>query len=387
MKQIVRIILAAAWLAAATAALAVEPFKIGLILPLSGPFASTGKQILTAANLYMQQKGDTVAGRKIELIVKDDGGLQPEVTKRLAQELAAQDKVNVLAGFGLTPLAFAAAPVATQAKIPMVVMAAATGSIPQRSPYVVRTARNMFQTTAPMADWAAKNKIKSVITLVSDYGPGIDAETIFTKRFTENGGKILANLRIPLQNPDFAPFLRRIKDARPDALFVMVPSGVGTAVMKQFIEKELGAAGIKLIGTGDVLDDDILPAMGSEAVGIVTTFDYSTAHDSPENKAYVAAFEKLAGHNMRPNFMSVGGYDGMHLIYEALKKAGPDADGDKLLAAMKGMRWVSPRGPVYIDPETRDIVMNVYIRRSEMVKGEIYNIEFDKYENFKGPGL
>ena len=295
MKQIVRIILAAAWLAAATAALAVEPFKIGLILPLSGPFASTGKQILTAANLYMQQKGDTVAGRKIELIVKDDGGLQPEVTKRLAQELAAQDKVNVLAGFGLTPLAFAAAPVATQAKIPMVVMAAATVSIPQRSPYVVRTARNMFQTTAPMADWAAKNKIKSVITLVSDYGPGIDAETIFTKRFTENGGKILANLRIPLQNPDFAPFLRRIKDARPDALFVMVPSGVGTAVMKQFIEKELGAAGIKLIGTGDVLDDDILPAMGSEAVGIVTTFDYSTAHDSPENKAYVAAFEKLAG--------------------------------------------------------------------------------------------
>jgi len=378
-------VLAATCLVAATVSLAAEPFKIGLILPLSGPFATTGKQILTAANLYMQQKGDTIAGRKIELIVKDDGGLQPETTKRLAQELATQDKVNVLAGFGLTPLAFAAAPIATQAKIPMVVMSAATDSIPQRSPYIVRTSRNMFQLTAPMADWAAKNKIKSVITLVSDYGPGIDAETIFTKRFAESGGKILETLRIPLKNPDFAPFLRRIKDSKPDALFVFVPSGVGSAVMKQFTEKGLGAAGIKLIGTGDVLDDDILPAMGVEAVDIVTTDNYSAAHNSPENKAYVEALKKFSGSNMRPNVMSLGGYDGMHLIYEALKKAGPDADGDKLLAAMKGMSWVSPRGPVHIDPETRDIVQNIYIRRSEMVKGEVYNIEFDKYENFKGP--
>ena len=385
MSRLIKAALAATILVAAGLSHAAEPFKIGLILPLSGPFASTGKQILTAANLYMQQKGDTIGGRKIELIVKDDGGLQPEVTKRLAQELATQDKVNVLAGFGLTPLAFAAAPIATQAKIPMVVMSAATDSVPQRSPYIVRTSRNMFQLTAPMADWAANNKIKSVITLVSDYGPGIDAETIFTKRFAEKGGKVLETLRIPLKNPDFAPFLRRIKDTKPDALFVFVPSGVGSAVMKQFTEKGLGAAGIKLIGTGDVLDDDILPAMGTEALGIVTTDNYSAAHDSPENKAYVEALRKFSGSNMRPNVMSLGGYDGMHLIYEALKKAGPDADGDKLLAAMKGLHWVSPRGPVHIDPETRDIVQNIYIRRSEMVKGEVYNIEFDKYENFKGP--
>ena len=243
----------------------------------------------------------------------------------------------------------------------------------------------MFQLTAPMADWAAKNKIKTVITLVSDYGPGIDAEGIFTKRFAENGGKILDTLRVPLKNPDFAPFLRRIKDSKPDALFVFVPSGVGSAVMKQFTEKGLGAAGIKLIGTGDVLDDDILPGMGMEAVGIVTADNYSAAHDSPENKAYVAALRKFSGSNMRPNVMSIGGYDGMHLIYEALKKAGPDADGDKLLAAMKGTSWVSPQGPVHIDPETRDIVQDIYIRRSEMVKGEVYNIEFDKYENFKAP--
>ena len=373
-------------LASTAVSLAAEPFKIGLILPLSGPFASTGKQIVTGANLYMQQMGDTVAGRKIELIVKDDGGLQPETTKRLAQELASKDKVNVLAGFGLTPLAFAAAPIATQAKIPMVVMSAATDSIPQRSPYIVRTSRNMFQLTAPMADWAAKNKNNSAVTLVTDYGPGIDAETIFTKRFTENGGKILSSLRVPLQNPDFSPFLRRINDTKPDALFVFVPSGVGTAVMKQFIEKGLAASGIKLIGTGDVLDDDILAGMGAEAVGIVTADDYSVAHDSPENKVFVAAFKKLAGNNMRPNVMSVSGYDGMRLIYEALKKAGGDADGDKLLAAMKGTSWVSPRGPVSIDPETRDIVQNIYIRRSEMVKGEVYNIEFDKYDNFKAPG-
>ena len=386
MQRLIRAALLTTCLFSASLSFAAEPFKIGLIVPLSGPFASTGKQIVTGVKLYMQQAGDTVSGRKIELIIKDDGGLQPEVTKRHAQELASQDKVNVLAGFGLTPLAFAAAPIATQAKTPMVVMSAATDVVPQRSPYIVRTSRNMYQLTAPIADWAAKNKIKSAITLVSDYGPGIDAEAIFIKRFTDNGGKIMNSLRVPLQNPDFSPFLRRINDAKPDALFVFVPSGVGTAVMKQFIEKGLAASGIKMIGTGDVLDDDILAGMGSEALGIVTADDYSVAHDSPENKAFVAAFKKLAGNNMRPNVMSVSGYDGMHLIYEALKKAGADADGDKLLASMKGLSWISPRGPISIDPETRDIVQNIYIRRSEMVKGEVYNIEFDKYENFKKPG-
>lgn len=394
MKHIIKTVLASACLATAATSLvaapaaAAEPFKIGLILPMTGPFASTGKQIDTAVKLYMQQHGDVVDGRKIEVILRDDGGLAPETTKRIAQEMVVQDKVNVLAGFGLTPLAFAAAPVATQAKVPMVVMAAATSSIVQKSPYIVRTSQTLPQVTAPLGDWAAKNpKIKTAITLITDYGPGHDAEKVFIKRFTEGGGKILESIRVPLQNPDFGPFLQRVRDAKPNAVFVFVPSGPGSALMKQFKEKGLADAGIQLIGTGDVLDDDLLPSMGNEALGVVTSQHYSAAHNSPENKAYVAAFEKLTNNKMRPNFMSVGGYDGMHLIYAALKKAGPTATGDQLLAAMKGMSWVSPRGPISIDPETRDIVQNIYIRKAEKVGDQIYNVEFQTVPNVKDPGV
>jgi branched-chain amino acid transport system substrate-binding protein len=394
MKHIIKTVLASACLATAATSLvaapasAAEPFKIGLIVPMTGPFASTGKQIDTAVKLYMQQHGDMVDGRKIEVILRDDGGLAPETTKRIAQEMVVQDKVNVLAGFGLTPLAFAAAPVATQAKVPMVVMAAATSSIVKKSPYIVRTSQTLPQVTAPLGDWAAKNpKIKTAITLITDYGPGHDAEKVFIKHFTDGGGKILESIRVPLQNPDFGPFLQRVRDAKPNAVFVFVPSGPGSALMKQFAEKHLADSGIQLIGTGDVLDDDLLPSMGDEALGVVTSQHYSAAHNSPENKAYVAAFEKLANNKMRPNFMSVGGYDGMHLIYAALKKAGPNATGDQLLAAMKGMSWVSPRGPVSIDPETRDIVQNIYIRKAEKIGNQIYNVEFQTIPNVKDPGV
>ncbi len=366
-------------------AIAADPLKIGLILPLTGPFASTGKQIEAAVRLYMARNGDTVAGRKVELIVKDDTGA-PETTKRIAQEMILQDHVNVLAGFGLTPLALAAAPVATEAKVPMIVMAAATSIIPTRSPYIVRSGFALPQITAPMADWAAKNKIKRVVTLVTDYGPGIDAEKTFVKRFTEAGGTVVESIRTPLQNPDFAPFLQRVKDAKPDALFVFVPSGQGTAVMKQFLDRGLAAAGIALIGTGDVVDDDILDAIGAPALGVVTSFHYSAAHPSAENKAYVDAFMK-ANNGMRPNFHSVGGYDGMHLIYEAVKKTGGSSDGTKLVDAMKGMTWMSPRGQVTIDPATRDVVQTVYIRKVEMKDGHYWSIEFDKVDNVKDPGV
>ena len=367
------------------AALAADPFKIGLILPLTGPFASTGKQIEAAARLYMAKNGDTVAGRKIELIVKDDTGLAPETTKRIAQELVVQDKVNVLAGFGLTPLALAAAPVATEAKVPMVVMAAATGMIPTKSPFIVRTGFTLPQVTAPIAEWALKNRIKRVVTMVTDYGPGLDAEKTFQTVFKAGGGEIVEAIRTPLRNPDYAPFLQRAKDAKPDALFVFVPSGEGLAVMKQFEDRGLKQAGIRLIGTGDVTDDDLLVSMGAPAVGIITSFHYSAAHDSPENKAYVDGFMK-ANNGMRPNFHSVGGYDGMHLIYEALKKAGPNATGEQLLEAMKGMKWMSPRGPMSIDPATRQTVQNVYLREVKMVNGQPWNVEFDKIENVKDPG-
>jgi branched-chain amino acid transport system substrate-binding protein len=367
-------------------AIAADPLKIGLILPLTGPFASTGRQIEAACRLYMQRNGDTAAGHKIELLVKDDGGVAPETTKRIAQELVTRDKVAVLAGFGLTPLALAAAPVATESKTPMVVMAAATSIIPTKSPYIVRTGFTLPQVTGPIADWAAKNGIHRVVTMATDYAPGIDAETTFVKRFTAAGGRIVESLRVPLRNPDYGPFVQRAKDAKPDALFVFVPAGEGSAVMKQFNDRGLKDAGIRMIGTGDVVDDDLLEGMGTIAVGVVTSFHYSAAHDSPENKAYVDGFMK-ANQGMRPNFHSVGGYDGMHVIYEALKKTGGDTDGDKLVEAMKGMKWTSPRGPMSIDPATRDAVQTVYIRKVEMVNGKPWSVEFDKVENIKDPGV
>ena len=374
----------AAWLP--RSAFAADPVKIGLILPMTGPFASTGRQTEAGVRLYMQRNGDTVAGRKLELILKDDTGLAPETTKRIAQELIVQEKIAILAGFGLTPLALATAPVATEAKVPMIVMCAGTSIIPQRSPFIVRTGFTLPQNTAPIADWAAKNKIKKVVTLVADYAPGSESEKTFLKRFKDAGGTIIDSIRTPLANPDFAPFLQRAKDAKPDALFVFVPSGQGTAVMKQFDERGLKDAGIALIGPGDVVDDDILDTIGAPALGVITSFHYSAAHPSPENKAYVDAFMK-ANNGMRPNFMSVGGYDGMHLIYEALKKTGGATDGEKLVEAMKGMAWVSPRGPMSIDPATRDVVQNVYIRKVEMKDGHYWNVEFDKVENFKDPGV
>ena len=374
----------AAW--APRFAFAADPLKIGLILPLTGPFASTGRQIEAACRLYIARNGDTAAGRKVQLMVKDDTGLAPETTKRIAQEMVVQEHVTILAGFGLTPLALATAPVATEAKVPMIVMAAATSIIPSRSPFIVRSGFTLPQVTAPMAEWASKNKVKKVVTLVTDYGPGIDAEKTFVKRFTEGGGSVSDSLRTPLRSPDYAPFLQRVKDAKPDALFVFVPSGEGTAVLKQFAERELREAKINLICTGDVLDDDLLDTIGAPALGVVSSHHYSAAHPSPENKAYVDAFMKANG-GMRPNFHSVGGYDGMHLIYEAVKKTGGDGDGEKIVAAMKGMSWTSPRGPMSIDPATRDVIQNVYIRKVESRDGHYWNVEFDKIDNVKDPGV
>jgi len=295
------------------------------------------------------------------------------------------DKVNVLAGMGITPSALAVAPIATQSKTPLVVMAAATSSITEASPYVVRSSFTLPQASVALADWAPRNGIKSVVTLVSDYGPGIDAEKFFAERFQFNGGKVVDKLRVPLANPDFAPFLQKVRDAKPDALFVFVPSGAGSALMKQFAERGMDKAGIKLIGTGDVTDDDLLAEMGEVAVGVVTSHHYSTDHNSPANKKFVEAFQK-ANKGLRPNFMAVGGYDGMRVIYEALKKSGGKGGGDALLAAMKGQIFESPRGPVFIDAQTRDIVQNIYLRKVEKKNGQLYNVEFDVIKDVKDPG-
>ncbi len=359
-------------------------FKIGLILPMTGQQASTGRQVEAAARLYMAQNGDTIGGKKVELIVKDDTSI-PDVTKRLAQELVVNDKVNVLAGFGITPSALATAPIATQSKTPLVVMAAATSSITQASPYIVRTSFTLPQAAVSMADWAPKNGIKNVVTLVSDYGPGLDAEKFFIDRFTFNGGKVTEALRVPMRNPDFAPFLQKVRDLKPDALFVFVPSGAGAAVMKQFLERGMDKAGIKLIGPGDVTDDDQLNEMGDGALGVVTAHHYSAAHPSVLNKKFVDAFQK-ANKGMRPNFMAVGGYDGMRVIYEALKVTKGQGGGDALLAAMKGQIFESPRGPMFIDAQTRDVVQNIYLRKVQKQDGKLYNVEFDTNKDVKDPG-
>ena len=383
-RSFLSLAIAAALAAGAGQALAQEQaFKVGLILPLTGPFASTGKQIEAGVRLYMAQQGATVAGKKVELVVRDDTGT-PDITKRIAQELVVNDKVNVLAGFGLTPLALATAPIATQSKTPLVVMAAATSSITEASPYIIRSSFTVPQVVTALADWAGKNGVKKVVSLVTDYGPGIDSEKYFKERFVANGGQVVETLRVPLRNPDFAPFLQKVRDARPDALFTFVPSGAGSALMKQFAERGLDKAGIRMIAEGSVTDDDILDSMGEVAHGVVTSHHYSAAHNSPLNKKFVEAFQKANG-GLRPNFMAVGGYDGMRVIYEAAK-ASKGGSGEALLNAMKGQIFESPRGPVFIDAQTRDIVQNIYLRKVEKKDGQLWNIEFDVIKDVKDPG-
>ena len=383
-KQIIVWLLAAVGFGLAHAgAVGQEAVKIGLIVPLTGGQASTGKQLDNAVKLYMQQHGDSVAGRKIEVIVRDDGAI-PDNTKRIAQELIVNEKVQIIAGFGITPAALAAAPLATQAKIPEIVMLAGASVVTERSPYIVRTSFTLAQSAVIIGDWAAKSGIKRVATLTSDYAPGNDALQFFKARFTAAGGEIVEEVKVPLANPDFAPFLQRMKDAKPDAMFVFVPGGQGGNFMKQFSERGLDKSGIRIIGPGDVMDDDLLNDMGDAALGAVTAHMYSAAHPSAANKEFVSDYRKRF--NSRPGFVAVGGYDGIHLVYEALRKTGGNADGDALIAAMKGMAWESPRGPISIDPETRDIVQNIYIRKVEKVNGELYNVEFEIFKDVKDAG-
>jgi branched-chain amino acid transport system substrate-binding protein len=371
----------------AARASAEEPLKVGLVAEFSGPFAGYGKQIHNGIKAYMKQHGDTVAGRKVEIILKDTTGPSPEIAKRLAQDLVTQDKVDFLAGFGLTPNALAVAPLATQAKTPMIVMNAASSVITSKSPYIARFSMTLPQVTAPIAQWSAKNGIKKVYSIVSDYAPGIDAETAFNKAFTPQGGEVVGSVRVPLRNPDFAPFVQRAKDTKPDAVFIFVPAGEqGIAFVKAFTERGLRQAGIKLIGPGDVVDDDVLEAMGDPTLGIITTHHYSAAHEGPENAAFKKAYAEANGNGSRPNFMAVAGYDGMAAIYQVARKLGGKLDADKAMTVLKGLKLQSPRGPIHIDAETRDIVQTVYVRRVERTKGGLYNVEFDKFPDVKDPG-
>ena len=359
-----------------------DTIKIGLILPMTGQQASTGRQIEAAVKLWQAQNGTKAGGKTVEVIIKDDAAV-PDTSRRLAQELVVNDKVTVLAGFGVTPAAMATAPIATQSKTPMVVMAAGTSAITEASPFIVRTSFTLPQATVPMADWATKNGIKKAVSLVADFGPGFDAEKFFDSRFRLNGGEMLDKLRTPLRSPDFAPVLQKVRDLKPDALFVFLPSGQGAQFMKQFGERGLDKAGIKLIATGDVTDDDQLNDMGDVALGVINSHHYSAAHPGATNKKFVDAFQ--AANKFRPNFMAVGGYDGMRVMYNALIATNGQG-GEALLNAMKGQVFESPRGQVLIDAQTRDIVQDIYIRKVERKDGQLWNIEFDVLKAVKDPG-
>ena len=374
--------LALALSAPASGALAQDTVKVGLVLPLTGVLAPVGKQVQAGAQLYMAQHGANVAGRKIDLIIRDDASVADN-SKRLAQELIVNDKVAVI-GSALTPSAMAIGPLSTQSKTANVVMVSGTsGVINPNNPYMIRTSFTLGQQSGIVAEWAAKNGSKKVVIVQSDWAPGAEATAVFTDAFKRADGQILDTIKVPLANPDFSPFLQRARDLNPDTLFVFVPAGQAGTFAKQFAERGLDKAGIKLIGPGDIVDDNDLPGMGDAMLGVVTAGIYSAAHDSQVNKDYVAAFEKV--NPMRPNFISLGGYDGMHLIYEALKKTGGKTDGDALVGAMKGMSWESPRGPISIDPDTREIVQNIYMGKVEKVNGQLYNIQFETFPAVKDP--
>ena len=368
----------------AASAAPAQPVKIGLIMPYSGQFADTATQMDNAIKLYMKQHGDTVAGRRIEVIRKDTGGIAPDVAKRLAQELVVRDNVDILAGFVLTPNALAAGDVSAEAKKFMVVMNAATAIITTKSPYMARTSLTVPQLNETFGTWAYRSGLRKMYTMVSDYGPGHDAEAGFQRAFKEAGGEIVGSVRFPVASPDFSAFVQRAKDLNPQAIYVWVPGGVQpAAVGKALAERGIDPKKTKILGQGELTEEEARKSMGDASLGILTVYHYDPNHDSRANREFVKAFNADTKRN--PNIYSIGGYDGMHLIYEALKKTGGKTDGELLIAAAKGMKWESPRGPVSIDPETRDIVQTIYIRRVEKVGGELVNVEFDKVENVKDP--
>lgn len=371
-------------IAGLSGAQAQDAVKIGVILTYSGQFADAGQQLDNGIKLYMEQHGDTVAGKKIEIIRKDVGGIAPDVAKRLAQELVVRDEVDILAGFLLTPNAMSAAAVSEQAEKFMVVMNAATAIITTKSPYMARTSLTVPQLNEAFGGWAAKTGSKTAYTIVSDYGPGHDGEQAFQRGFKEAGGEIVGGVRVPIANPDFSAFVQRAKDADPEAIYIWVPGGAQPAALgKALAGRGITPENTRILGQGEITMEEALKNMGDASVGIITAFHYDYNHDSEKNRQFVKAYNEAFGRN--PDIYTIGGYDGMHLIYESLKKSGGNTDASALIEAAKGMSWESPRGPISIDPETRDVVQTVYIRRVEKVDGALRNVEFDKVENVKDP--
>ena len=384
-KQTLGLAVLALAMAPASPVVAQEQIKIGVILPYSGQFADTATQLDNGIKLYLKQKGETVAGRKIQIIRKDVGGVHPDVARRLAQELVTRDEVDILAGFVLTPNAIAASDVSALAKKFMVIMNAATSIVITKSPYSVRTSLTLPQVCASFGAWAFKSGTRQTYTMASDYGPGHDCQNWYQNAFKSAGGEIVGSVRMPVANPDFSAFVQRAKDLNPESIFVFVPAGAQPAALgKALAERGIDPTKMKVMGSGEVADESAIKSLGNAALGIITAWHYDHNHDSPTNKAFVKAFAEFFP-GPKPNFLAVGGYDGMHVIYEALKKTKGSTDASNLVDAARGMSWESPRGPITIDAETRDIVQNVYIRRVEKVGSELLNVEFDQVANVKDP--
>lgn len=387
MRKSLALLLGATALFATTAlANAQQTVKVGLILTLSGQFADAGIQMQNGVQTYMKQFGDTVAGKKIELVIKDSGGMAPDVAKRLAQELVVRDKVDILAGFVLTPNALAVGDISAEAKKFMVVMNAATSIVTTKSPYMIRTSVTLPQVAETFGTWAVKKGgVKKSYTMVTDYGPGHDFEAGFTRAFKEAGGEIVGSVRFPVANPDFSAFIQRAKDINPESIMIFVPGGAQPAALgKAFAERGIDPNKTKILGSGETTAEQALKSMGDASLGIITAWHYEyTDKSNPKNVAFVKLFNEQ--HKRNPDFFALGGYDGMNAIYETLKKSGGKTDGDSLIAAAKGLKLESPRGPMSIDPETRDVVQTIYIRKVEKVNGEPQNVAFDKVENVKDP--
>ena len=386
MKRFVLAALAAVALGSAAYA---DTIKVGVIGPFSGPFALQGKNFKAGIDAYMAVNGKKVGNDEVEVIYRDVPQADPAQSKALAQELVVKEKVQYLAGFYFTPDAMAVTPILKQANVPMVIFNAATSAIVTKSPLVVRTSFTTWQTSTPIAKVAYDAGVKKVISVVSDYGPGVDAENAFKAGFEKQGGEVVQAIRMPLSTNDFSPIMQRIKDSGAQGVFAFLPSGPTTlGFVKAYNENGLKSAGIKLFAPGDLTQESDLPALGDAALGMQTTFHYAISHDSPENKAFVAAADKAIGNPAELTFPAVGAFDGMHVIYKMIEATGGKQDAQKAVDAVKGLSWVSPRGPVTIDPESRHITQNIYLR--EVAKGDdgkYYNKEIQTFEKQGDPGL
>lgn len=384
-----RFILAAIAAVAIGGAAYADTIKVGVVGPFSGPFALQGKNFKAGIDAYMALNGKKVGNDEVEVIYRDLPQADPAQSKALAQELVVKEHVQYLAGFYFTPDAMAVTPILKQANVPMVIFNAATSAIVTKSPLVVRTSFTTWQTSTPIAKVAYDAGVKKVISVVSDYGPGVDAENAFKAGFEKQGGEVVQAIRMPLSTNDFSPIMQRVKDSGAQGVFAFLPSGPTTlGFVKAYNENGLKAAGIKLFAPGDLTQESDLPALGDAALGMQTTFHYAVSHDSPENKAFVAAAEKAIGNPAELTFPAVGAFDGMHVIYKMIEATGGKQDAQKAVDAVKGLSWVSPRGPVTIDPESRHITQNIYLREvAKGANGKYYNKEVQTFEKQGDPGL